>query len=564
MQIHELNFYNGSLDANACLAVDNGTDTGKITVPALLSDVVNDVNELDETVNARIDNIIAGGAAPSEAEIIDARHGENGEDYTSLGAAIRGQYSDLKTGLVAVDQGIAKTFVSLFPYLYRENVYLNNGVETAKTGYDTYKIPCGPLDIVQFKWTSDFWGNLGSSYIFSIQKEDDSFEAVITGNGQNNYEFIGPQLNAIFLGTNGSNSVKNIFVTVKRTNATDVSLAINNAFSILKDPNTGYKFVQNLDVNDFVLTKYYINSSNKFARFDLASTSYTIFVKAKKGDRFEFADMPSVSNYTNIRYSDGSNALSGTAASVTLANDGVVNIFLDTGYNSKITYYPNDAAKIESKNIIGNSNVFDQFAGMDGVAFGTSLTYRSQTTGGYLNFLPGLSGITFDNQGIGDSSIKGDMLTAIKNYSSYSGKQICIIEGFVNDWNYHRTLGTYTDATEDTVCGCVRSAINYILAQNADITVFLVLDHYGRNYGGDNRSSTAKNSNNQTQFEFYEEIAKVAESLGIPVIKLYSFSGISENTPQYLLDYIHPNALGAEQTAYAIWSRMRTYYPNLV
>lgn len=209
-----------------------------------------------------------------------------------------------------------------------------------------------------------------------------------------------------------------------------------------------------------------------------------------------------------------------------------------------------------------------QYDGMEGVAFGTSLTYRAITANGYLQYLPDLSGITFDNQGIGSSTILGnggnlDMLAAIKAYTSYSGKNVCLLEGFVNDWYQNNPLGTWKDTGETTVCGCVRSALNYMLSQNADMTVFLILDPYGRNYGGADCSSTAVNSASLTQKEFYDEIAKVAESLGIPVVKEYAESQISENTPQYLSDNIHPSAFGAEQSANCIWSKMKQFMPNV-
>ena len=80
MQIHDLNVYSGSLDTGAFLGIDNGTDTGKISYTNLMA-----------LVNGRIDNIIAGGDAPSAAEVTDARYGANGVTYNSLGDAIRGQ-----------------------------------------------------------------------------------------------------------------------------------------------------------------------------------------------------------------------------------------------------------------------------------------------------------------------------------------------------------------------------------------------------------------------------------------------------------------------------------------
>lgn len=105
MQIHELNPFDGELNSAAFLAVDDGTDTGKISTQMLLADTEGRIADLDDSLNARIDNIIAGGAAPSEAEVTDARHGADelgAVDYNSLGAAIRGQADLLARGLSSI------------------------------------------------------------------------------------------------------------------------------------------------------------------------------------------------------------------------------------------------------------------------------------------------------------------------------------------------------------------------------------------------------------------------------------------------------------------------------
>lgn len=86
MQIHELNDYTGSLNTGAYLAVDNGSDTGRVSVPTLLDQT----NQAIAAVDARVDNIIAG-KAPSAAEVTDARLGADGVTYDSLGDAIREQ-----------------------------------------------------------------------------------------------------------------------------------------------------------------------------------------------------------------------------------------------------------------------------------------------------------------------------------------------------------------------------------------------------------------------------------------------------------------------------------------
>jgi len=87
MQIHELNNFTGTLGSGAYLAIDNGTDTGKISSQGLLA-----------ATEARIDNIIAG-EAPSAEEIVDARLGADGVVYPSLGDAIRDQFTDVKSDL---------------------------------------------------------------------------------------------------------------------------------------------------------------------------------------------------------------------------------------------------------------------------------------------------------------------------------------------------------------------------------------------------------------------------------------------------------------------------------
>lgn len=87
MQIHELNNFTGTLGSGAYLAIDDGTDTGKISSQGLLA-----------ATEARIDNIIAG-PAPSAEEIVDARLGADGVTYPSLGDAIRDQFTGVKSDI---------------------------------------------------------------------------------------------------------------------------------------------------------------------------------------------------------------------------------------------------------------------------------------------------------------------------------------------------------------------------------------------------------------------------------------------------------------------------------
>ena len=82
MQIHELNTFSGTPGNNNYLAIDDGTDTGKISGTNLLA-----------PVNTRIDNIVSGLTV--DAEVIDARLGADGVTYGSLGTAIRTQFTNV-------------------------------------------------------------------------------------------------------------------------------------------------------------------------------------------------------------------------------------------------------------------------------------------------------------------------------------------------------------------------------------------------------------------------------------------------------------------------------------
>lgn len=117
MQIHELNNFTGTLGAGAYLAIDDGTDTGKISSQGLLA-----------ATEARIDNIIAG-PAPSAQEVTDARLGADGVTYSSLGTSIRSQVTDLKSASTQLEFGktytVSGSVASPSTYVY--NVAIPKG-----------------------------------------------------------------------------------------------------------------------------------------------------------------------------------------------------------------------------------------------------------------------------------------------------------------------------------------------------------------------------------------------------------------------------------------------------
>lgn len=225
----------------------------------------------------------------------------------------------------------------------------------------------------------------------------------------------------------------------------------------------------------------------------------------------------------------------------------------------QVEHGENSTAYIPYNSYIESTEYYNKNA----VVFGTSLTRREIS---YMKYLPLYSGMIMDNQGVNSGMILENasypdacILDKIEAYTGYSDKDICLLEGFVNDWLSNAGfLGTWKDTGTDTVCGCVRNAIEYIFSQKEDITLFVIIDHYGKT----TCSTLAENSANKTQYEFYNEIIKLCNSMGVHVIKQNEESEINENTPSYLSDNIHPTELGAQQSAQTIWSCMKKYNLN--
>ena len=417
---------------------------------------------------------------------------------------------------------------------------------------------------IRFDWSnlSELpWNGIETSYAIKVFKSDNTFIQIKAQSSEDGYIYANNK-EAIILTPQNSTYVT---FTTKRANASGVKVEIDAPYPMInaKDKVDLANTVHIITEEDAIRTQFYISySNNKFAV--VGDVVKSLFIHVKKDDVVEFTEKRSTLVMRAIfRPYGGEAVMVGNTVSTkfvyTVPSDGVMNIFYLANEIGDAVCNPKNQIKIDVKNIVGLDNG-TQFNGLDGVAFGTSLTYNASVTHGYLTRLSLLSGITFDNQGVGSSTILGDggsldMLAKIKAYSSYSGKRVCILEGFVNDWYQEKTLGSCYDSAETTVCGCVRSALNYMLTQNPNMTVFLILDHYGRQFNTLDCSSTAVKGG-KTQYEYYEEIAKVAESLGIPVIKEYALSGISELMPQYLADNIHLNALGATQSANVIWNKM--------
>ena len=452
----------------------------------------------------------------------------------------------------------------IYDYLYKEGYVINaSELEAANNSYNLYKIPVSEKDIVvinQIDNSTPFWGSYTNSIVFHYLNSNNTYSACGANTAVYNIS-TGSRYSAAWI---IPANVTHIMVVVDKRYISNVIFNKNTTFNLSQSVDP-FRTVVKLTNNNTMVTRLYRNDSNVFA--GLPNPYYSQLIKVHAGDRLHFDNPKLYSNVAASSLTDLSTMTTAltTASDVTVLNDSLLCAFVKAGENeSNVTIYPYNSLQVNAKDLIDPEDIFQLYKGLKGVAFGTSLTYKSQTTGGYLNFLPTLSQMTWDNQGAGSATIlttpgNPDILDIITNYAGYADKRVCIIEGFVNDWYLKNPLGTYKDTGVVTVCGCLRNAISHILTQNPDITVYVILDHFGSGA----IAPLATNGDGLTQLDYYQTIEKTALSMGIRVIREYEVSEISELTPQYLLDTIHLNMLGAEQSANAIWSVMKTQMPNI-
>ena len=132
MEIHELNTYAGSLDSNAYMAIDNSADTAKIPYTELMKPVTDRLTA-DETQISAI-----------QTEVTGARTGADGTVYPSLGDAIRGQVTDLKSEL-----SYTSNLLGTERKIIKSAYISSGGVVTSGGTYDLFCFQVTPNDVLE-------------------------------------------------------------------------------------------------------------------------------------------------------------------------------------------------------------------------------------------------------------------------------------------------------------------------------------------------------------------------------------------------------------------------------
>ena len=136
---------------------DGLTEDDMFRVKSLIGDSVADAKDnITDSLNSRIDNLIIPSGKESSAEVVDARMGLDGRVYDTLGTAIRTQVSDLSSDLADLESETIKTNMSDNYYDYTSSLlgaYLNGNGEEVKndTFVCTNTIKCSGINTLYIR-----------------------------------------------------------------------------------------------------------------------------------------------------------------------------------------------------------------------------------------------------------------------------------------------------------------------------------------------------------------------------------------------------------------------------
>lgn len=478
MEIHDLNSFSGTPGATDYLATDNGTDTTKISATGLMA-----------PLNARIDNIIAGGDAPSAAEVTDARLGASvlgSIQYTSLGSAIRGQVEDLYYLDVDIRDMYAGLAESVFKapitfsrltsatyWTFGQEINLSNGANytnssACRTAYISFSEP-----LVLSLDNSDY------NFIVWVYSAESVSSAVYTPSIK--YE----NRSLLILPTSGTSyfrvGVRRVDGATMTTNYSDHS---SDAYKILNAIHTYKVTSDNLDTDDApVNAKAVKDNALVFKGYLATQTDLNALI------------IPGVYVLTTDR--SYLNAPVNTGFLYVVKVGGVLMQLIYSLGTSDATFIPAMYVRFASGGATsvtatwqmisrGRKTPIRMACFGDSIMYGQNGNTSSQVEEQYRipSILAYDLNIRTENYGVGSQGYIG--LISEKAYDNIASKDLTqfnamIICYGVNDG--YADLGTWDSTDESTIMGQFNKIINYVFSQNRSIRLIVVAPYNGKNVG---------------------------------------------------------------------------------
>lgn len=226
--------------------------------------------------------------------------------------------------------------------------------------------------------------------------------------------------------------------------------------------------------------------------------------------------------------------------------------------------------------IVAASKDFNFWSGKRMVCVGDSITAGSGTTQTYWSMLESILGLSkMTGMGVGGScvSAKSDYGTGnsplINRYTSIPEADLITIFMGTNDWGHETPMGTIDDTTDVSFYGALNVIIPGLITKypNARIVWITPMHRYGfgtsKITGQRFTYDHLPNGRGHTLKDYVDAIKEVCARWSVPVIDLYSMSGlhpyIAAHKSTYMPDGLHPNKAGHEKMAYLIAKWLQIY-----
>ena len=199
----------------------------------------------------------------------------------------------------------------------------------------------------------------------------------------------------------------------------------------------------------------------------------------------------------------------------------------------------------------------NQWNGKLWYAYGTSMT--SIECGRYVPIVKDMSGMTVVNKGIPGGSLtpdgfgKGNVTRAVMTLDDgKADADLITLEVLPNESG---SIGELYDTGDSTFSGCFNQCLRY-LQQNTKARIVVIIMITGNNILPDEKFEGKP----CTEFEFAEKIERIARLNSVPVINVFTESGLGfakAGTGKFQLDNIHLNDLGGKNIGKFVWSKLK-------
>lgn len=223
-----------------------------------------------------------------------------------------------------------------------------------------------------------------------------------------------------------------------------------------------------------------------------------------------------------------------------------------TPYYNEATNELNESPKLKTE-LLGSG-----YVGIKGNAIGDSITEENN---GYVKLISQQLGIRYRNHGKSGELVGGilnrlDTLPVDADFNTlFSG---------TNNFNASEPLGQKTDTiASGSFYGRYRGVIEALLTRYPNKPLILITPLQRAYNVDDGNIKTMTNNNGWKLSQYVAVIKELALEYGLPVIDLYSMSGLSPyNINNYTYDGLHPNETGHRKIATIIASEIKKHIPS--